>query len=186
MNFDFNIGAIVKLGIFGFATPLYKLGKVIEVTPTEVVIVPQLNVCRESDNGPSSFDEYCTADALHEVLHIRRQLIAYWTYAKAYDTTITDFISEADYSSLANISSKSFSDYTLNLYDKNTGICKGEGVKRSPYTPSPLLFKCNVFGGLFFFHINGNMILGTTYMPSTSSLINSESFIVTLRKFSIQ
>ena len=74
MNFDFNIGAIVKLGIFGFATPLYKLGKVIEVTPTEVVIVPQLNVCRESDNGPSSFDEYCTADALHEVLHIRRQL----------------------------------------------------------------------------------------------------------------
>ena len=44
MNFDFNIGAIVKLGIFGFATPLYKLGKVIEVTPTEVVIVPQLNV----------------------------------------------------------------------------------------------------------------------------------------------
>lgn len=59
MNFDFNIGAIVKLGIFGFATPLYKLGKVIEVTPTEVVIVPQLNVCRESDNGPSSFDEYC-------------------------------------------------------------------------------------------------------------------------------
>lgn len=53
MNFDFNIGAIVKLGIFGFATPLYKLGKVIEVTPTEVVIVPQLNVCRESDNGPS-------------------------------------------------------------------------------------------------------------------------------------
>ena len=108
MNFDFNIGAIVKLGIFGFATPLYKLGKVIEVTPTEVVIVPQLNVCRESDNGPSSFDEYCTADALHEVLHIRRQLIAYWTYAKAYDTTITDFISEANYSSLANISSKSF------------------------------------------------------------------------------
>ena len=82
MNFDFNIGAIVKLGIFGFATQLYKLGKVIEVTPTEVVIVPQLNVCRESDNGPSSFDEYCTADALHEVLHIRRQLIAYWTYAK--------------------------------------------------------------------------------------------------------
>lgn len=128
MNFDFNIGAIVKLGIFGFATPLYKLGKVIEVTPTEVVIVPQLNVCRESDNGPSSFDKYCTADALHEVLHIRRQLIAYWTYAKAYDTTITDFISEADYSSLANISSKSFSDYTLNLYDKNTGICKGEGA----------------------------------------------------------
>ena len=114
MNFDFNIGAIVKLGIFGFATPLYKLGKVIEVTPTEVVIVPQLNVYRESDNGPSSLDEYCTADALHEVLHIRRQLIAYWT--------------QANYSSLANISSKSFSDYTLNLYDKNTGICKGEGA----------------------------------------------------------
>ena len=29
---------------------------------------------------------------------------------------------------LTFISSKSFSDYTLNLYDKNTGICKGEGA----------------------------------------------------------
>lgn len=123
MNFDFNIGAIVKLGILGTAKPLYQIGKVIEVTPTEVVIIPQLHVYRKRE-----LDKYCTADALHEVLHIRRQLIAYWTYAKAYDTTITDFISEANYSSLANISSKSFSDYTLNLYDKNTGICKGEGA----------------------------------------------------------
>lgn len=123
MNFDFNIGAIVKLGILGTAKPLYQIGKVIEVSPTEVVIIPQLHVYRKRE-----LDEYCTADAFSEVIHIRRQLIASWTYAKAYDTTITDFISEADYSSLANISSKSFSDYTLNLYDKNTGLCKGNGT----------------------------------------------------------
>lgn len=40
MNFDFNIGAIVKLGILGTAKPLYQIGKVIEVSPTEVVIIP--------------------------------------------------------------------------------------------------------------------------------------------------
>lgn len=125
MNFDFNIGAIVKLGIFGFATPLYKLGKVIEVTPTEVVIVPQLNVCRESDNGPSSFDEYCTADVLSEVIHIRRQLIACWTYSKATDIIITESISDDNFSFW---SSKSFSEYTLNSYDNETGLCKGNGT----------------------------------------------------------
>lgn len=129
MNFDFNIGAIVKLGILGTAEPIYRIGKVIEVTPTEVVIIPQLHVYRKkSDDYSAHLDEYCTADVLSEVIHIRRQLIACWTYSKAYDTTITDFISEADYSSLANISSKSFSDYTLNLYDKNTGLCKGNGT----------------------------------------------------------
>lgn len=71
MNFDFNIGAIVKLGILGTAKPLYQIGKVIEVSPTEVVIIPQLHVYRKRE-----LDEYCTADAFSEVIHIRRQLIA--------------------------------------------------------------------------------------------------------------
>ena len=82
MNFDFNIGAIVKLGILGTAKPIYRIGKVIEVTPTEVVIIPQLHVYRKkSDDYSAHLDEYCTAD-----------------------------------------------EYTLNSYDNETGLCKGNGT----------------------------------------------------------
>ena len=127
MNFDFNIGAIVKLGILGTAEPIYRIGKVIEVTPTEVVIIPQLHVYRKkSDDYSAHLDEYCTADVLSEVIHIRRQLIACWTYSKATDIIIKESISDDD--NFSFWSSKPFSDYTLNLYDKNTGICKGEGA----------------------------------------------------------
>lgn len=121
MNFDFNIGAIVKLGILGTAKPLYQIGKVIEVSPTEVVIIPQLHVYRKRE-----LDEYCTADAFSEVIHIRRQLIASWTYSKATDIIIKESISDDD--NFSFWSSKPFSDYTLNLYDKNTGLCKGNGT----------------------------------------------------------
>ena len=54
MNFDFNIGAIVKLGILGTAEPIYRIGKVIEVTPTEVVIIPQLHVYRKKSDDYSA------------------------------------------------------------------------------------------------------------------------------------
>lgn len=128
MNFNFNIGAIVKLGILGSANPIYRIGKVIEVTPTEVVIIPQLHVYRKSDSSYPCLDEYCTADALSEVIHIRRQLIASWTYSKATDIIIKESISD-DNSSFSNLlSSKSFSEYTLNSYDKDTSLCKGDGA----------------------------------------------------------
>lgn len=126
MNFDFNIGAIVKLGILGTAKPIYRIGKVIEVTPTEVVIIPQLHVYRKkSDDYSAHLDEYCTADAFSEVIHIRRQLIASWTYSKATDIIIKESISDDNFSFF---SSKSFSEYTLNSYDNETGLCKGNGT----------------------------------------------------------
>ena len=120
MNFDFNIGAIVKLGILGTAEPIYRIGKVIEVTPTEVVIIPQLHVYS------AHLDEYCTADVLSEVIHIRRQLIACWTYSKATDIIIKESISDDD--NFSFWSSKPFSEYTLNSYDNETGLCKGNGT----------------------------------------------------------
>lgn len=120
MNFDFNIGAIVKLGILGTAKPLYQIGKVIEVSPTEVVIIPQLHVYRKRE-----LDEYCTADAFSEVIHIRRQLIASWTYSKATDIIIKESISDDD--NFSFWSSKPFSEYTLNSYDNETRLCKGDG-----------------------------------------------------------
>lgn len=121
MNFDFNIGAIVKLGILGTAKPLYQIGKVIEVSPTEVVIIPQLHVYRKRE-----LDEYCTADAFSEVIHIRRQLIASWTYSKATDIIIKESISDDD--NFSFWSSKPFSEYTLNSYDNETRLCKGDGT----------------------------------------------------------
>lgn len=121
MNFDFNIGAIVKLGILGTAKPLYQIGKVIEVSPTEVVIIPQLHVYRKRE-----LDEYCTADAFSEVIHIRRQLIASWTYSKATDIIIKESISDDD--NFSFWSSKPFSEYTLNSYDNETRLCKGNGT----------------------------------------------------------
>lgn len=121
MNFDFNIGAIVKLGILGTAKPLYQIGKVIEVTPTEVVIIPQLHVYRKRE-----LDKYCTADAFSEVIHIRRQLIASWTYSKATDIIIKESISDDD--NFSFWSSKPFSEYTLNSYDNETRLCKGDGT----------------------------------------------------------
>jgi len=120
MNFDFNIGAIVKLGILGTAKPIYQIGKVIEVTPTEVVIIPQLHVYRKRE-----LDKYCTADAFSEVIHIRRQLIASWTYSKATDIIIKEYISDDNFYFW---SPKSFSEYTLNSYDNETGLCKGDGT----------------------------------------------------------
>jgi hypothetical protein len=120
MNFDFNIGAIVKLGILGTAEPIYRIGKVIEVTPTEVVIIPQLHVYRKRE-----LDKYCTADAFSEVIHIRRQLIASWTYSKATDIIIKKSISDDNFYFW---SPKSFSEYTLNSYDNETGLCKGNGT----------------------------------------------------------
>lgn len=131
MNFDFNIGSIVKFGLFGFATPIYQVGKVINVTPTEIVIIPQLKVYKKSASSYSlryaPLNEYCTADDLSEVIHIRRQLIISWTYSKANDEAIKESISEDDSSIKSLMSHKCFSDYTINMYDEKTSICKGNG-----------------------------------------------------------
>lgn len=132
MNFNFNIGSIVKFGLLGFAAPIYQVGKVSKVTPNEIVIIPQLKVYQKSASGVSSryahLNEYCTADDLSEVIHIRRQLIISWTYSKATDEAIKESISEDDCSIRNLMSNKHFSDYTLNMYNKETGICKGKGT----------------------------------------------------------
>ena len=80
---------------------------------------------KKSDDYSAHLDEYCTADVLSEVIHIRRQLIACWTYSKATDIIITESISDDNFSFW---SSKSFSEYTLNSYDNETGLCKGNGT----------------------------------------------------------
>ena len=54
MRLNFKIGAIVKFELYGFGEPVYKVGKVTNVTPGEVTILPQLKVYRKNENSSSS------------------------------------------------------------------------------------------------------------------------------------
>ena len=128
MNLNFNIGSIVKFELSGFSEPIVKIGKVIDVNSTEVVIIPQLHVYRLNKSyGNDVLDMYCTADDDY-IIHIRRSLIATWTYAKANDIEIREFISESDVHSVLTVEpTKRFNDYNINQYDHETGFHKGDG-----------------------------------------------------------
>ena len=130
MRLNFKIGAIVKFELYGFGEPVYKVGKVTNVTPGEVTILPQLKVYRKNENSSfEKLDLFCTADDDCAV-HIRRKLISSWSYVKAIDCAIEKSISERtdvrrNWMDLPN--PKRFGDYTFNEYDQRTGFCKGNG-----------------------------------------------------------
>ena len=139
MNLNFNLRSIIKFELMGFPNPVYRLGKVIDVNSTEVVIIPQLKVYRKVKNFTyEDIDPYCSADD-DCIIHIRRKLIFSWQYARATDLIITDYISESHTAISGEIAgiTKNFNDYKFNFYDHETGLCKGDGSNCSYIKEAP-------------------------------------------------
>lgn len=133
MYLRFCEGAIVKLTVFGFATPVTIIGKVAKVLPDEVELISQLGVYRKNSRvGYSSetLDYFTTADS-NEHRHINRQLIMDWCYAKVTDLDVShNSIREENESNFNFLfpgeREKSFSSYTLNHFAPD-GYHRGNG-----------------------------------------------------------
>lgn len=132
MNLRFNEGAIVKLTVFGFATPVTVTGKVAKVLPDEVELISQLGVYRKHSRDENSFeslDYFTTADS-EEHKHVNRQLILDWCYAKVADLDVSGNSIYEDNTShhflFPSEREKPFSSYTLNHFDHD-GYHRGNG-----------------------------------------------------------
>ena len=80
MKLRFNVGAIVELSLLPNPSNQKITGKVINVTPDEIEVCPQLRVYRRNGNH-DTLDSSVSADATY-TLHIRRSLISYWRYVE--------------------------------------------------------------------------------------------------------
>ena len=124
MKLRFNLGAIVELNLLPFPESQKITGKVISVTPDEVEVCPQLRVHRniiEYDR----LDTTVSADAQYTI-HIKRKLIAHWSYAKVVSLNNLG-VSVKDKTSLfLGPYDVTIDDCTLNHYDSN-GFFKGHG-----------------------------------------------------------
>lgn len=133
MNLRFNEGAIVKLTLFGCATPVTIIGKVAKVLPDEVELISQLGVYRKASRDEHNFEslDYSTTADSDEHRHVNRQLILDWCYAKVTDLDVSrNSIREGDeplhHFLFPDEHKKPFSSYTLNHFDPD-GYHRGNG-----------------------------------------------------------
>ena len=126
MKLRLKKGAVVKLELIGTGEPIFKVGKVDNVLDDEVVLIEQISIKLEEENGECTFMNYLydpkrTVDG--KTSHINRALIASWEYASR---------NTAARSSYEN---PDLSNATFTYYDEN-GYCYGDGMDFSNITES--------------------------------------------------
>lgn len=132
MDLRFNEGAIVKLTLFGCATPVTIIGKVAKVLPDEVELISQLAVYRKASRDKLDFEslDYSTTADSDEHRHVKRQLIMDWSYAKVRDLDVShNSIHENENNCnflFPDEREKPFSSYTLNHFAPD-GYHRGNG-----------------------------------------------------------
>ena len=123
MRLRFNEGAIVELTLLGNRRTSKITGKVEKVYPDEVEIRLQRRIIRERPVKPYKnmqeilLNEFSTCNTT-EVVHVNRQLIKSWRYARIDE--ITDVFKPIGIGSWI----ERWQD--LNVFDQY-GICKGKG-----------------------------------------------------------
>ena len=146
MKLCFKLDSIIRFTLLGCGTPIVHIGKVIDVTPDSVKILPQLkvyggntweSVAKSFRHEESYFKNYiCTADS-KDPIYLRRSLIMSWEYAHPTDENITKTLGKtlSDYYRFNNEEYRG--KYTINQY--KDGIFIGDGPDCSWMEESPSL-----------------------------------------------
>ena len=119
MRLNFKQGAIVRFSLTCEAR-LNACGKVIEVTESEVIFIPQSYVSEYDYNencGTNNLNRKVSVDSLPEI-HLDRSIIAMWQYEPVPSESRTTYYGVWKPSQIVTMD--------VNYYDED-GLCRGQG-----------------------------------------------------------